>query len=179
VRRIVLTCTALCFAAAASTGFVSCSSGSSGSKASTTTVFAGGTAPGGGTFGPTTTFMATCQDQPTAAVIGAAAGLPVVDGVVSGSGTCNYLGLNDQTKSILLSKFTTDADKANFLDLQNSLGTAAPVADASLPNAFVSPDFTVYTTVGDAIYTVKSTITTGGAEDVKASEAVLAAWLKG
>ena len=46
-----------------------------------------------------TTFMPDCAGMPTPAAIGAAVGVPVGDGQVTGSGTCQYLGLNDQSKS--------------------------------------------------------------------------------
>jgi hypothetical protein len=169
-----VSCTAI-----ASIGIAACSGGSSTTATTITTIFAGGTAPGGGTFGPTTTFMPTCTEMPSVTAIASASGLAIAAGVVSGSGTCQYLGLNDQTKSIGLSKFTTDADKASFTDLQSSLGAATPVTDPALPNAFVGANHVVFATVNGVIYVVKSYITDGGAADVPASEAVLKVWLAG
>ncbi|MFM2078850.1 MAG: hypothetical protein RJA49_2740 [Actinomycetota bacterium] len=130
------------------------------------------------TIAPTTTFMPDCAGMPTPAAIGAAIGVPVADGQVTGSGTCQYLGLNDQSRTVTLSLFTDPADQAAFNDLQSSLGAPKPYKDAKIPGAEVGADSTLFVTANGAIYTVLTLVTDQSpAEQVPLSAALLAEWL--
>ncbi len=149
-------------------GTVACSNDSDGSTADTTI----------GAAQTTTTFMPDCTAMPTAADISAAVGVPMADGTVVGSGSCQYLGANDQSKTVALSLFLSAADQATWNDLQASLGTPTPYADAALPGAVVAPDGTLYVTANDAIYTVRVEVSGAAAsEQLPAAAQLLARWL--
>lgn len=130
------------------------------------------------TIGPTTTFMPDCAPMPPTAAIASAVGIPLNDGTVTETGTCQYTGLNDQSKEVTLALLTDPGDKATFLDLQTSLGQGTPLNDPKVPDAMVGPDGSVYVAVDDAIYSVNTQVTGGPATDqVAQSAAVLAVWL--
>jgi hypothetical protein len=177
-RLIILTCLTLVPA-------VACSS-SGGSAATTTTPQTTttaardlGTPAPGLTFGPTTSFIANCAHMPSAKDISAAVGVPMADGQVIGAETCEYLGLNDQSKTVRLSKFADAGDQAQFTDLQSSLGASKPLKDPALPNAMVGATSTVYITANGSIYTVQTAVTDGTpASQVPLSVALLKSWLK-
>lgn len=130
------------------------------------------------TLAPTTTFMPDCAAMPTTEAISKAVGIPVDVGQVVGSGTCQYLGVNDQSRSVLLGMYTDPVDQAAFTDLQTSLGPTTPYTDAALPGAQVGVDSTLFVAANGAIYTVLTMVNdTPVAEQVPLSAAVLAAWL--
>lgn len=132
----------------------------------------------GDTFGPQTTFMADCGRMPTTADLLTATGVPFGEGLVSGPATCDYLGLNDQSKSITLSIFSTPEEIAEFNDLLASTGTPTPLNDPAVPDAQISPDYSVFVTANNAIYVVRTRIT--GADptaEVAPAAAILAKWL--
>ncbi|MEZ5272264.1 MAG: hypothetical protein R2694_08150 [Ilumatobacteraceae bacterium] len=155
--------------------------GSSSGGADATTAAGGDTSGGGGadtTLAPTTTFMPTCAEMPPVDVIFAAVGVPVDEGTVVATGTCQYLGVNDQSLSVLMSHYVTDLDIATFLDLQASLGPATPVETPA--GAAYGPDGTVFLGTEQGVYAVQTMVTGGPAIDqVAQSAALLAAWLGG
>jgi hypothetical protein len=127
-----------------------------------------------------TSIMPTCDGLADPKVISAAVGVPVAPGQVTGAGTCQYLGLNDQSKSVTLSKLTAQVDQANWADLQTSLGAPAPFTDAALPSALLGADGTLYLTSNGAIYAAQVNVTGGAAKDqAPQAAAVLKAWLAG
>ena len=158
-----------------------CSGSDSGSKAASSTVTGATSLEGGTTPVPLvtqTTFMATCAQMPTTADLTAAVGVPLSDGQVTSSGTCQYQGLNDQSKVLTLSLYTDPVDQAAFTDLQSSLGAGTPLADSPVSGAIVGPDSSVYVTVNNAIYVVLTRVTGGpDADQVPLSVAVLQKWL--
>ena len=160
---------------------VACSDDSDEAGGGDTTVAGATLAPGetvAPTIAPTTTYIPDCGMMPTAGDISAAVGVPMADGQVVGSGTCQYLGLNDQSLLVTLSLFTDPADQATFADLQASLGAPTPYADPALVGAQVSVDSTLFITANGLLYTVFTNVT--GAplnEQVALSAAVLAKWL--
>ena len=152
--------------------------GSSSGGAGATTVAGGGAGGADTTLAPTTTFMPTCAGMPSVDVIFAAVGVPVDEGTVVATGTCQYLGVNDQSLSVLMSHYVTDLDIATFLDLQASLGPATPVETPA--GAAYGPDGTVFLGTEQGVYAVQTMVTGGPAIDqVAQSAALLAAWLGG
>jgi len=130
------------------------------------------------TLAPTTTFMPDCSAMPTTEAISAAVGIPVDVGQVVGSGTCQFLGLNDQSKSVTLGMYTDPVDQAAFTDLQTSLGATTPYPDAALPGAQVGVDNSLFVVANGAIYTVLTMVTDQSpTEQVPLSAALLKAWL--
>jgi hypothetical protein len=116
--------------------------------------------------------------MPTAADISAIVGVPMADGTVVGSGSCQYLGANDQTKVVSLSLFLTAADQANWNDLQASLGTPTPYSDPALAGALTAPDGTLYLTANDAIYAAKVEVNgTPAPQQVPVAAQLLGRWL--
>jgi hypothetical protein len=157
---------------------VACSSDDGGNSAASGSTTADSSLIAGSTLAPTTTFIPDCGQMPTAADVSAAVGVPVADGEVVGSGTCQFLGVNDQSKSVLLSLFNDPADQASFNDLQTSLGAPTPYTDPALPGAQVGVDSTLFVTANGAIYTVLTNVTDAStAEQVPLSAAVLTKWL--
>ena len=125
-----------------------------------------------------TTFIANCTQMPATADISAIVGIPLVDGQVVGAGTCQYIGLNEQSRVITLTLLTDPGDQATFNDLELSLGASAPLNDATLVNALVDPSSLVYINANGAIYTVRTLVTDATpAEQVPLSAAVLHLWL--
>lgn len=132
----------------------------------------------GNTLAPQTTFMPDCAAMPTAADLSTIVGLPLDDGHVTGSGTCEFLGLNDQSRSVVLAMLTDPGDQASFTDLQSSLGAVTPLDDSELAGASVSANSTVFVTANGALYSVLTSVTDGTpAEQVPLSVAVLKRWL--
>ena len=130
------------------------------------------------TIAPTTTFIPDCSIMPSAADLSALVGVPVADGYVTGAGTCQFPGLNDQSKYLTLAKLTDAGDQAAWADLQASLGTPTPFDDPALPGALVGADSTLYIVADGATYTVLTLVTgASAAEQVPLSAAVLKAWL--
>jgi hypothetical protein len=173
----------LCAVAALVAGCSGSDGGNAAGGSAASTLAPGQTGDVGGTgvattLAPTTTFMPSCATMPTAAAIGAAIGVPMGDGQVTGSGTCQYQGLNDQSRTVTLSLFTDPADQAAFTDLQKSLGAPKPYKDAKLPGAQVGADSTLFVTANGAVYTVLTQATDQtAAEQVPLSAALLAEWL--
>jgi hypothetical protein len=127
---------------------------------------------------PPTTFISDCSPMPAAVDIAAIVGIPMADGAVIGAGTCEFRGLNEQARVVTLSLFTDAGDQAAFIDLQASLGAAAPLNDPTLPNALVDASSLVYISANGAIYTVKVLVTDGTpAEQVPLAVAILHRWL--
>ncbi|MCE9623499.1 MAG: hypothetical protein K8R99_14270 [Actinomycetia bacterium] len=125
-----------------------------------------------------TTFIANCSQMPDVAAISAIVGIPLADGQVVAAGTCQYIGLNEQTRVITLSLFSDPVDQATFNDLELSLGASAALNDPALPNALVDPSSLVYLNANGVIYTVRTMITDATpAEQVPLSAAVLRLWL--
>lgn len=125
-----------------------------------------------------TTFIVSCGLMPDAAALSAIVGIPLADGQVVGAGTCEYRGLNEQTRVITLGLLTDAGDQATFNDLQASLGTPTPLSDPTLVGAVVDSSSLVWMHTNGAVYTVR-TLTTDAtpAEQVPLSVAVLHAWL--
>jgi hypothetical protein len=186
VRRIllvVLPATLLALAA--------CSGSSDGASGPTTSARSGpgSTSPAttvndGGTLatvklGPTTTFMPDCSRMPTAADISTDVGVPVTDGVVTGSGTCQFTGLNDQSKYVVLQLLTDPADIESFKGLQASFGKGTPVKASGLKGAVAGKDHSVYLTMNDSVYVVQTLVTDKPlAKQVGLSVKVLQRWVK-
>jgi hypothetical protein len=141
--------------------------------ASTTSVAGGST-----TAASSTSLMPTCDGLADPKVITTAVGVPVAPGQVNGAGTCQYLGLNDQSKSVTLSKLVDAGDQANWNDLQTSLGAPTPYTDPALPGALLGADGTLYLTSNGAIYGAQVNVTGGAAKDqAPQAAALLKAWL--
>jgi hypothetical protein len=122
--------------------------------------------------------MPTCDGLASPQTIGTAVGAPVAPGQVTGSGTCQYLGLNDQSKSVTLSKLITSSDQSNWNDLQTSLGAPTPYTDSALPGALLGADGTLYLTAKGVIYAAQVNITGGAAKDqVALAAALLKTWV--
>jgi uncharacterized lipoprotein NlpE involved in copper resistance len=159
---------------------VACSDDSN-DAAGSTTVPGATLAPGetlAPTIAPSTTFAPDCGQMPRVGDISTAVGVPLSDGQIVGSGTCQYLGLNDQSKSVTLSVFTDPVDQAAFTDLQASLGAPTPYTDPALAGAQVGVDSTLFITANGAVYTVLTNVTGGALSDqVALSAAVLQTWL--
>ncbi|MEI8239125.1 MAG: hypothetical protein WCI22_06850 [Actinomycetota bacterium] len=130
------------------------------------------------TLGPTTTFMHDCSPMPTATDIHKIVGVAIADAAVTGAGTCQYNGLNDQTKYIVLSLLTNKQDIATFADMQQSLGKGTPIQAKGLSGALVGIDHSLYMTVNGSVYVVRTRITTGTpAQQVALSVKILQRWL--
>ncbi len=122
--------------------------------------------------------MPDCVGMPTNTDLSALVGVPMDTGFVSGSGTCEFVGLNDQSRTVVLSLFTDPGDQATFLDLQASLGAATPLDDAELVGAMVGSNSVVYVSTPNGIYTALTMVTDATpAEQVPLSVAVLKRWL--
>lgn len=174
----LLALTAIAAVAAACSGGDDDKAVSGGTTPSGDSVFTVDSDPTTTTIAPTTTFMPDCADMPTAADVSAAVGVPMADGAVVATGTCQYLGLNDQSRSVTVAVFSDPGDQATFNDLQASLGAPTPLDDPALAGAQVGVDGTVFITANGAIYTVLTQATDGSAaEQVPLSAAVLKAWL--
>ncbi len=129
-------------------------------------------------FGPTTTFMPDCSSMPSPAQLSTLAGIPLADGTVIATGTCEFRGLNDQTRVVTLGLLTDPVDQTNFHDFVASVGTTTPLADANVPAATLGPDSTVFALVNDAVYTVQTNVTDAPvADQIPTSVAILGAWL--
>jgi hypothetical protein len=175
VARAIITCSLTVTLFAACSGDDNSDSSAGGTEAVATAAPGETVAP---TIAPTTTFFPDCGLMPSPVDISAAVGVPLADGTVVGSGTCQYLGLNDQSLSVTLSLFTDPVDQASFTDLQASLGTPVPYDDSALPGAQVGVDSTMFLTSNGAVYTVLTNVTGGpSAEQVGLSAAVLRAWV--
>ena len=149
-----------------------------GSDASTTTLPPGLLTTPSYDFGPTTTFMPDCAPMPSPAELAAILGLPLGDGIVIATGTCEYRGLNDQSRVVTLSLLTDAVDIANFNDLIASVGTTTPFDDAAVPTAMLGPDHRVLAVTDRGIYAVVTMVNDSAPEEQYAlSAAVLAAWL--
>jgi hypothetical protein len=132
----------------------------------------------GGTFAPQTTFMPDCAAMPTPADLSSIVGVPLAEGRVAGAGTCEFLGLNDQSRSVLLALLTDPSDQATYADLEASLGAATPLDDPALPGAMISASSAVYVTAAGGLYSVKTAVTDAPLpEQVPLSVAVLKHWL--
>jgi len=125
-----------------------------------------------------TTFIENCSQMPSAPALSGIVGIPLADGQVVGAGTCQFLGLNEQSRVITLALLTDIGDQTIFNDLQVSLGPSTPLTDPTLVNAFVDPTSLVYINANGSIYTVRTLITDATpAEQVPLSVAVLHVWL--
>ncbi|MEQ1701895.1 MAG: hypothetical protein ABMA25_17440 [Ilumatobacteraceae bacterium] len=132
----------------------------------------------GESLAPQTTFMADCGRMPSPADLSAAVGVAIDVGLVTGPASCEYVGLNDQSLTITLSIYSTPEEVAAFNDLVASTGTPTPLNDPAIPDAQISPDYTVFVTANSAIYVVRTRVTGGElAAEVAPAAAVLARWL--
>lgn len=174
MRRRVVTLTALAIASAL--GAAACSDSSGGGSAAATTIAGLLTTPSY-TFGPTTTFMPDCSAMPSPAELVPLVGIPLDNGIVIATGTCEFRGLNDQTRVITLSLFTDPVDIANFNDLLASVGTTTPLNDATVPGATIGPSNSVFVVLSGAIYTVVTSVNDQPLDQqYPISVAVLAMW---
>ena len=160
-----------------------CSDDSSGETATTSTqalptIPPDATTLTGDTFAPQTTFMPDCVRMPTAADLSAIVGIPLDEGQVTATGTCAFLGLNDQSRSITLSLFTDPVDQASFNDLQASIGPSRPYDDAALAGAQVGAGEVLFINANNGIYVVQSLVNdTTPTEQLPIAVEVLKAWL--
>ncbi len=178
MRRLLVICSiaALTLAACSSDGGNGSADGSTSPDGSSVVRT---TAVGDTTIAPTTTFVPDCTLMPRPGDLSQLVGIPLGEGQVVGSGTCQYLGLNDQSKSLTLALLSDPVDQAAWNDLQASLGTPTPYTDPALPGALVGADSTLYLTANGAVYTVLTQVTGGAAaEQLPQSAAVLTFWLK-
>ncbi|HQZ33789.1 MAG TPA: hypothetical protein PK020_05150 [Ilumatobacteraceae bacterium] len=175
--RATLVCLLIVAATACSNDDTATDSTGGTSPASLTTAPVGSMAAGG-SDAPQTTFMPDCTQMPSNTDLSALVGVPMDLGYVSGSGTCEFVGLNDQTRTVVLSLFVDPTDQATFLDLQSSLGAPTPIDDPVLSGAMVGANSVVYVSTAEGIYTVLTTVTDAPAsEQVPLSVAVLKHWL--
>ena len=160
-----------------------CSDDSSGETATTTTqvlptIAPGATTASGETFAPQTTFMPDCVQMPSAVDLSAIVGVVLDQGQVTAAGTCQYLGLNDQSLSLTLSRFTDPSDQISFNDLQASIGVIRAYDDPELPGAQVGAGEVLYIVANNAIYVVQPLVNnTTPTEQLPLAAAVLKAWL--
>ena len=173
-RRLTTLSVSVCLVAV----IAACSDG--GSTSSSTTVGAGLLTTPSFDFGPTTTFMPDCVPMPRAADIAAIVGVPLQEGTVVATGTCEFRGFNDQTRVITLALLSDPADIASFNDLVSSVGTTTPMNDALLPTAMIGPDHRIFAVTPEGIYSVVSALNDAPPEQQYVlSLAVLTAWLNG
>lgn len=160
-----------------------CSDDSSSETATTSTQVTPTLAPGattftGDTFAPQTTFMPDCVQMPSAADLSAIVGVILDEGQVIATGTCVFLGLNDQSRSLTLSLFTDPGDQAAFNDLQASVGSVRPYDDPALAGAQVGAGEVLYIATNNAVYVVQPLVNdTTPTEQLPLAAAVLKAWL--
>lgn len=129
--------------------------------------------------GPATTVLADCDPMPTPEELSAVVGIPLDVGSLITVGTCEYRGLNDQSRVLTLARLTDPADQAAFNELLASSGTTVPLADATLTGATLGIDDTVFVVAADAIYTARTQVNDSpAAEQIPLSVAVLAMWLQ-
>jgi hypothetical protein len=122
--------------------------------------------------------MPTCDSLIDPKLLLGAVGIPMAPGKVIGAGTCQDLGLNDQSKSVTLAKLTGAVDQSNWNDLQSSLGAPTPYTDPTLPGAQLGADGTLILMSNGAIYGAQVNITGGAAKDqVAQAAAILKVWL--
>lgn len=127
---------------------------------------------------PQTTFIPDCAGMPAPADLSALVGIPLDVGQVSGAGTCEFFGLNDQSRYVILSKLTDPADQAAFADSEATLGVAVPLNDPALAGAMIGNAAAVYITANGALYSVQTAVTDAApADQVPLSVAVLKMWL--
>ena len=178
-RRAGLACLLLLFATAACSDDESSTTSAAPTTAEPATIAPGATNPfTGDSLAPQTTFMPDCSRMPEVADLTAAVGIPMDAGQVTAPTTCQFLGLNDQSRSITLTIFTDGADIAAFNDLQASLGTSAPSTDPELAGALVGPEFALYITANSALYIVQTRVTDGDlAGEIAPASAILKRWL--
>lgn len=158
-----------------------CSSGDSSSDSGTDV----STTVPGAVSGPTTipldtptTFILDCAGMPGPTDIATIVGIPIADGAVVGAGTCQFLGLNDQSRVVTLTLLTDPTDQATFNDLVLSLGEGTPLDDPALAGATVDPTSQLYINANGSIYAVRVLVTDGGpAEQVALAAAILRLWL--
>jgi len=135
--------------------------------AATTTIKGGGaatTVPATGylpstTLGPTTTFMHNCTQMPTVTELSKLVGVPLAPGAVTGTGTCQYNALNNQSKFVLLTLLTAKADILAFQDLQHSLGASQPLIVKGAKGARVGADHSVWVDMNHTLYVVRTNVT--------------------
>lgn len=160
------------------TSLVAACSGSDGGSSRATTTLPGLLTTPSYTFGPTTTFMPDCATMPTPAELSAVVGIPLDVGLVIATGTCEFRGLNDQSRVVTLSLFTDAVDQANFNDLLASVGPNTPLGDATVPAATVGPSNSIFVTTPAGIYVVVTAITDQPLDQQYGlSAAVLAMWM--
>jgi hypothetical protein len=111
------------------------------------------------TLGPTTTFMHNCTQMPTVTELSTLVGVPLSPGAVTGTGTCQYNALNNQSKFVLLSLLTAKADILAFQDLQNSLGASKPLIVKGAKGARVGADHSVWVDMNHTLYVVRTNVT--------------------
>ena len=94
--------------------------------------------------------------MPEVADLTAAVGLPMDVGQVTAPTTCQFLGLNDQSRSITLTIFT----------------------DPEIAGAMVGPEFVLYISANSALYVVQARVTGGDlAGEIAPASAILKRWL--
>jgi hypothetical protein len=174
-RRVFALCTLLVLG-------VACSDDEGSDSTSVATLPGGGTAVAPGGTGEialtTTTLMPDCAAMPTPADLSTLVGVALDTGQVTQAGTCEFLGLNDQSRSVVLSKLVDPVDQTAFTDLQASLGASTPLDDPALPGAMVSPTSLLYMPADGAIYVVQVLVTDQTpAEQLPLAVSVLTAWL--
>jgi hypothetical protein len=163
-------------------GVVACSDDDKGSSDVGGNTPAGETLPPGqaapsDSSGPTTTLMPDCGSMPTPAELTALVGVPIDTGRVTSTGSCEFVGLNDQSRFVLLTFLDDPTEQADMIALQESLGVT-PLNDPALPNAMVSSSSVVYVVTDAGIYTVQTLVTDApAAEQAALSVAVLKQWL--
>ena len=124
-----------------------------------------------------TTYISDCSLMPTSESISAIVGIPLDDGPVVAAGTCQFSGLNEQSRTITLTVLQDPGDIATFYDLEVSLGASALLNDPALPDMSVDPTSLVYVYANGFVYSVRAVITGGTpAEQVPLAAAVLKMW---
>jgi hypothetical protein len=136
-----------------------------------------GATPAGTTLSAATD-AAGCVAMPTVDDLSAMVGVPLAEGRVTGAGTCEYLALDDEHRSLVLVLLTDPVDQAAFADAQASAGVPTPLDDPELAGASVAASSAVYITANGALYSVLTTVTDAPpAEQVPLSVIVLERWL--
>jgi len=132
----------------------------------------------GDTLDTQTTFMADCGQMPTPADLSAIVGIPLDIGRVIGPTSCEFLGLNDQSRFVALNLYLDAPGQTSFLEEQASLGGSVALNDLSLQGAMVATNGLVYVTANGAVYSVLTMVNdTTPAEQVPLSVTVLQRWL--